>query len=269
MLGGTPGCPPRRAEEPCPLCLPGSQPETLLRSPGIKLIPLHHKQGTLEKPLCSRAETHVQKCCPRPGSCPRDTPGARQEPSPPSGHALPALHDSSRHHQSLQTPQQATNILDTSLDLGQAQLNRLQGTQPAVKGRVSSTLQLSEVTSTSTTRAGGLAVFSQESLGEQVGNHDRPWVVCETRRWALRSQVPFLLYSDPWRGKRALGPLWTWGGHCAQPNSMAKMLSHPCSTPTLQMDKARLREGQAHVQSCGDQGPAVIPTEGCVVPLSI
>ena len=159
--------------------------------------------------------------------------------------------------------------MDTSLDLGQAQLNRLQGTQPAVKGRVSSTLQLSEVTSTSTTRAGGLAVFSQESLGEPVGNHDRPWVVCETHRWALRSQVPFLLYSDPWRGKRALGPLWTWGGHCAQPNSMAKMLSHPCSTPTLQMDKARLREGQAHVQSCGDQGPAVIPTEGCVVPLSI
>lgn len=50
VLGGTPGCPPRRAEEPCPLCLPGSQPETLLRGPGIKLTPLHHQQGTWRSP---------------------------------------------------------------------------------------------------------------------------------------------------------------------------------------------------------------------------
>lgn len=32
-----------------------------------------------------------------------------------------------------------------------------------------------------------------------------------------------------------------------QPNSMAKMLSCPCPMPILQMDKVRLREGQAHV----------------------
>ena len=112
-------------------------------------------------------------------------------------------------------------------------------------------------------------MFSHESLGEQVWNHDCRWVVRETHRWAVRSQVPFLLYSDPWGGKRALGPLWTRGGHCAQPNPMAKMLSRPCPTPTLQMDEVRLREGQAHVQSLGDRGPAVVPTEGCVVPLSV
>ena len=159
--------------------------------------------------------------------------------------------------------------MDMSLDLGQAELSRLQGTQPAGKGRVSSTLQLSEVTSTSTTRADGLAVFSQETLGGQVWTAHGWSVRLTGGPSAARCPSFYTPASDPQGGERTSWATLNRGGCCAQPNSMAKMLSRPCPMPILQMDKVRLREGQAHVQSCGDQGPVVIPTEGCVIPLSV
>lgn len=207
--------------------------------PGIKLTPLHHQQGTCRSPSAAGLRPVSRNAAHGPGPVPGTPQGPAKNPHHRPATPCPLF---MTHYIIIiihRTPQQATNILDTSPDLGQAQLSHLHGTQPAVKGRVSSTLQLSKVTSTSSTRAEGLALFSQETLGGQVRNHDRP----ETHRWAVPRWCPsfHIPASDPQAGNEPRELLRTRGGCCAQLNSMAKMLSRPCPTPILQKDKVRLR----------------------------
>lgn len=96
--------------------------------PWDKTVLLYHEQGTWRSPSAAGPRPTYRNAAHGPGPVPRTPQGPAKNPHHCWATPCPLFMTHCVIIRVYRTPQRATNILDMSLDLGQAQLSRLQGT---------------------------------------------------------------------------------------------------------------------------------------------